>query len=66
MTFPDRVPKIRPPCSLKAAIFIPYKRTGSVDQQHQAGAGQPHEADAGHKQGVGHHQAVDTAGQQAD
>ena len=45
---------------------IPDKRTGSVDQQHQAGAGQPHEADAGHKQGVGHHQAVDTAGQQAD
>ena len=45
---------------------IPDKRTGSVDQQHQTGAGQPHEADAGHKQGVGHHQAVDTAGQQAD
>ena len=45
---------------------IPDKRTGSVDQQHQAGAGQPHEADAGDKQGVGHHQAVDTAWQHAD
>ena len=45
---------------------IPDKRTGSVDQQHKAGVGQPHEAGADDKQWVGHHQAVDTAGQKAD
>ena len=45
---------------------IPDKRTGSVDQQHQTGAGQPIDAGAGDKQGVGHYQAVDTAWQQAD
>ena len=63
MTFPDRD---QTTLFMTGSNDIPDKRTGSVDQQHQTGAGQPHEADAGHKQGVGHHQAVDTAGQQAD
>ena len=60
---------IRPPCSLVAAVIFlqgGLDRHGSVDQQHNAGAGQPHQAGAGDKQGVGHHQAVNKAGQQAD